>query len=301
MLHRLPRPLHRRAASRIPRGLAALAFAWPMSAAAITGVCPDGSVFVVKRQADVPCREAKKVEPSRVPPLRPENLPRAYLWEVHRQKIDENNPYNLIDRADKVRTLGNADIANGVAPPIGAAGGAAPGPLGHPEPALPQVAAAPPTLPPAPQGPRPSDLALTDGELRDLFYLVELSQKRAPATFLRAGKAGDDSLRVSIAHSQAFEERLRNAGAQAGAVLLFSAQPRGAERFLPNFTFVQGHLTYSPRRDDPSQLGLLSGQIGDLAADELVLGYVILPGTIDLTRPLDVYWDDRQLATTFRP
>jgi len=104
-----------------------------------------------------------------------------------------------------------------------------------------------------------------------------------------------------MAHSQAFEERLRSAGAEAGAVLLFTVQPRDAERFLPNFTFVQGHLTYSPRRDDPSQLGVLSGRLGDLGADELVLGYVILPGTIDLSRPLDVYWDDRQLATTFRP
>jgi hypothetical protein len=229
-----------------------------------------------------------------VPPLRPENLPRAYLWEVHRQKIDENNPYNLIERAEKVRTLGNADIANGVAPPLASAPAPAPGA------ALPPVAAAPPGLPPAPAGPRPSELALTDGELRDLFYLVELSQKRAPATFLRAGSAGDDSLRVSLAHSQAFEERLRSAGAEAGAVLLFSVQPRGAERFLPNFTFVQGSATYSPRRDDPSQLGVLSGSLGDLAADELVLGYVILPGPFDLTRPLDVYWDDRQLATTFR-
>jgi hypothetical protein len=297
-MHMLPRPLRRRASSRIPCGLAALAFAWPVSALAITGVCPDGSVFVVRRQADVPCREAKKVEPSRVPPLRPENLPRAYLWEVHRQKIDENNPYNLIDRADKVRTLGNADIgsAAGVAPapPLGAS------PAGAREASLPQVAAAPPTMAPA-RGPRPSDLALTDGELRDLFYLVELSQKRAPATFLRSGKAGDDSLRVSFAHSQAFEERLRGAGAQAGAVLLFSVQPGAAERFLPNFTFVQGHVTYSPRRDDPAQLGVLSGRLGDLAADELVLGYVILPGTIDLVRPLDVYWDDRQIATTFRP
>jgi len=284
------RTLRRRASPPVPSLLAALAFAWPASAAAITGVCPDGSVFIVRRQADVPCREAKKVEPSRVPPLRPENLPRAYLWELHREKIDENNPYNLVDRAEKVRKLGSAELENGAAP------GAPPAP----EAALPQVASAPPVLPPA-RGPRPSDLQLTDGELRDLFYLVELSQKRAPATFLRAGGAGPDSLRVSIAWSQAFEERLRSAGAEAGSVVLFSVQPRDAERFLPNFTFVQGHETYSPRRDDPSQLGVLSGRLGDLGADDLVLGYVILPGTIDLGRPVDLYWDDRQVATTLRP
>lgn len=274
MRNTLPRTLRRRAPSRTPLLLlAGLVFAWPGAAPAITGVCPDGSVFVVRRQADVPCREAKRVEPSKVPPLRPENLPRAYLWEVHRQRIDENNPYNLVDRAEKVRTLGNADLAIGAAPP-----------------------AAPP-----PSAPRPSDLALTDGELRDLFYLVELSQKRAPATFLRAGAAGDDSLRVSLAWSQAFEERLRSAGAGPGTALLFLADANAAERFLPNFTFVQGQATYSPRRDDPSQLGVLSGQLGDLGAEDLVLGYVILPPSLDVSRPLDVYWDDRQLATTFRP
>lgn len=267
--------------------LAAAALGPAPAASAITGVCPDGSVFIVRRAADVPCREAKRVEPSQVPPLRPENLPRAYLWDVHRERIDENNPYNLVDRAEKVRTLGNADIAAG-AP---ATNGAAPQ-----QAALPQVAAPPPA-----RGPRPSELALTDGELRDLFYLVELSQKRAPATFLRAGKGGEDSLRVSIAHSQAFEERVHGAGAEPGAVLLFTAQPRVAERFLPNFTFVQGHLTFSPRRDDPAQLGVLSGRLGDLGSDELVLGYVVLPAAIDPARPIDVYWDDRQLAATFRP
>ena len=285
-----PRSLPRRTPPRARLLLAALALAAPTPAAAITGVCPDGSVFVVRRQADVPCREAKRVEPSQVPPLRPENLPRAYLWEVHRQKIDENNPYNLVDRAEKVRSFDNSDLGGGAAVP-----GAVP------TPPLPQVAAAPPPAPPAPQGPRPSELALTDGELRDLFYLVELSQKRAPASFLRAGVGGDESLRVAMAHSQAFEERLRGAGAEGGAVLLFTVQPQAAERFLPNFTFVQGQTTYSPHRDDPSQLGVLAGRLGDLGADELVLGYVVLPGAIDLTRPVDVYWDDRQLATTFRP
>ena len=281
MRNRLPRSSRRRVlpARPFPSLLTALAIAWPAAAPAITGVCPDGSVFVVRRQADVPCREARRVEPSRVPPLRPENLPRAYLWEVHRQKIDENNPYNLVERAEKVRALGNADLAAGAAP------------------ALPQVSAAPPP----PSGPRPSDLALSDGELRDLFYLVELSQRRAPATFVRAGVAGDESLRVSIAHSQAFEERLRGAGVEGGAVVLFTVQSAAAERFLPNFTFVQGQTTYSPRRDDPSQLGVLSGRLGDLAAEDLVLGYVVLPPGIDLTRPVDVYWDDRQIATTFRP
>lgn len=264
----------------------------PAGASAITGVCPDGSVFVVRRAADVPCRKAREVEPHRVPPIRPENLPRPYLWEVHRQNLDQNNPYNLVERAEQVRSLGNADIQNGVAPPL--AGAPAPGA------SLPQVAAAPPPAPPV-RGPRPSELGLTDGELRDLFYLVELSQRRAPAAFLRAESGGAESMRVSMAYSQAFDERLHAAGAGGGPVLLFTVEPQAAGRFLPNFTFVQGHLTFSPQRDDPSQLGILSGRIGDLATDDLVLGYVVLPDAIDVSRPVDAYWDDRQIVTTFRP
>jgi len=274
--------------------LLALGLAWPDAARAITGVCPDGSIFIVQRAADVPCRDAKRVESHRVPPMRPQNLPRSYLWDVQREKIDENNPYNLVDRAKKVRELGTFH-GDGAAPDVGAGPpGAAPGAP------PPQVASAPPSRP-APRVPSASELALSDGELRDLFYLVELSQRRAPATFLRSGAAGDDSLRVAFAHSEAFEQRFHAAGGPPGPVLLFSVQPRTAERFLPNFTFVQGHLTFSPQRADPAQLGVLSGRTGDLAADELVLGYVVLPPTLDLRRALDVYWDDHQIGTTFQP
>jgi hypothetical protein len=72
-------------------------------ASAITGVCPDGSVFIVQRSADIPCSKARRVESSQVPPMRPENLPRPFLWEVHREKQNENNPYNLVERAERVR------------------------------------------------------------------------------------------------------------------------------------------------------------------------------------------------------
>lgn len=288
----------RRTTSAVSKLALAAVLVWPASASAITGVCPDGSVFVVRRAADVPCREARHVEPHRVPPMRPENLPRPYLWEVHRQKLDQSNPYNLVDRAEQVRTLGNADIQAGAAAPLGAPG---PDPATAAGAPLPQVAAAPPLSAPPVHGPRPSDLGLTDEDLRDLFLLVELSQRRAPAAFLRAAPGGAESMRVSMAYSQAFDERVRSAGGAGGPVLLFTVEPQSAGRFLPNFTFVQGHLTYSPRRDDPGQSGILSGRVGDLAAGDLVLGYVVLPGAIDVTRSLDVYWDDQQVVTTFRP
>jgi hypothetical protein len=294
ILRRPDRPL-RPSLLGVSRIALAAALAWPLSAAAVSGVCPDGSVFIVRRATDVPCRDAKQVEPHRVPPIRPENLPRPYLWEVHRQGLDPSNPYNLVDRAEQVRTLGHADLEAGAAAPF-EAGGA----LAEPGASLPQVAAAPPPAAAPVLGPRPSDLGLTDGELRDLFLLVELSQRRAPAGFSSAGTKEGTGMRVSFAYSQAFQERVSSAGG-SGSVLLFTVESEAAGRFLPNFTFVQGHLTFSPRRDDPGQVGILSGRIGDLSAGDLVLGYVVLPDSIDVGRPLDVYWDDRQVVATFRP
>ena len=185
-------------------GLAAAA-----DAGSITGVCPDGSVFVVRNPASIPCSHARRVEPHQVPPMRPENLPRSYLWDVYREKQNENNPYNLVDRADKVR---GALAKGGSAPPPETM---TPDDRGAPESeaTLPQVASAPPVAsaaPPPPAAPPKPELGLTDGELRDLFYLVELSQEQAPATFATEA-GGQESLRVSFAHSQAFEARVRSA------------------------------------------------------------------------------------------
>jgi hypothetical protein len=300
MLSMLRRPVPaRRALPSSPRRrkrwlLLSLGFglATASDAGSITGVCPDGSVFVVRDPANIPCREARRVEPHQVPPLRPENLPRSYLWEVYREKQNENNPYNLIDRAEKVRS-GLAKGAPHEAQPA-PNGAAEPGR----EPTPPQVASAPPTRPATPAPAKP-ELGLTDGELRDLFYLVELSQQQAPATFaVEAG--GKEALRVSFAHSQAFESRVRSAASVDGRVVLFSVQPKQRETFQPNFTFVQGQTTFHPQAGDARQLGLLVGRLGELTKDDLVLGYAVIPGTIDLSRSVDLYWDDRRLAVTFQ-
>lgn len=270
-------------------GLAAAA-----DAGSITGVCPDGSVFVVRNPASIPCSHARRVEPHQVPPMRPENLPRSYLWDVYREKQNENNPYNLVDRADKVR---GALAKGGSAPPPEAmtpSDGGAPGS----EATLPQVASAPPVTAAAPTAPAKPELGLTDGELRDLFYLVELSQEQVPATFATES-GGQESLRVSFAHSQAFEARVRSATRVDGRVVLWSVQPKQRERFRPNFTFVQGQSAFRPQAGNARELGVLVGRFGELDRDDLVLGYAVLPADIDLARPVDVYWDDRRLAVTF--
>jgi hypothetical protein len=229
--------------------------------------------------------------------MRPENLPRSYLWDVYREKQNENNPYNLVDRADKVR---GALAKGGSAPPPETM---TPDDRGAPESeaTLPQVASAPPVAsaaPPPPAAPPKPELGLTDGELRDLFYLVELSQEQVPATFATEA-GGQESLRVSFAHSQAFEARVRSATSVDGRVVLWSVQPKQRERFRPNFTFVQGQTAFRPKSGDARELGVLVGRFGELDRDDLVLGYAVLPADIDLSRPVDLYWDDRRLAVTF--
>jgi len=279
--------------SRLLVGLG-LSLATAADAGSITGVCPDGSVFVVQNPANIPCREARRIEPHQVPPMRPENLPRSYLWDVYREKQNENNPYNLVDRAAKVRSSlakgGSAPPDEALAPSDGpgTASGAAP----------PQVASAPPSRPATPAPSKP-ELGLTDGELRDLFYLVEVSQQAAPATFAtQAG--GQEALRVSFAHSQAFEARVRSATSVDGRVVLFTVQPNQHDTFRPNFTFVQGQTSFHHQSGDARQLGVLVGRLGELNKNDLVLGYAVLPGSIDIARPVDLYWDDRRLAVTFQ-
>lgn len=287
------------AVAAVAGGLASV----PSSAAAvITGVCPDGSMFIVQDSAAIPCAEAKQVEPDRMPPLRPEYLPRPFGWQQHQRRKDPNNPYNLVE---DVRRAGEAWRARGAT-----AGGAAA--TRPPEP--PHVSSGPPSARPTPAPPprmaRPVEpaeaLALNPDEIRDLFLIVELSQDRAPASFVRARDGGGgESLYVALAHSQSFELRFRQAGLaasdRAGPVLLFSALAREPGTFHGNLFFSQGHLAFHPDHDDSAQFGLLEGRLGDLGAQSVVLGYVVLPPPFDLSQPLDVYWNDRRVEAVLRP
>jgi len=284
MLPKLPPPL--------ASSVLAVLLAGAPGARALTGVCPDGSIFIVQSASDIPCKKAKRIEPHEVPPVRPENLPRPYLWEVHREKLDQNNPYNLVDRAEQMRKLGATSDPSEAPSPSGALAsrGATP----------PPVSSAPPPAPAKPLPPS-AQIGLTDGELRDLFYLVELSQEHVPATFTSPTQGGAEGMRVSFAYSQAFEQRLRAATTPRGNALLFSVQSAAPGQFQPNFTFVQGHTTFTPRREDPSQLGVLQGHAGAQNAKDLALGYVVLPPEIEIAKPIDVYWNDSRLAATFRP
>jgi hypothetical protein len=271
-----------------PLFVACAALAAEDAAASYTGVCPDGSIYVVQEVRQIPCRDAKAVESHEVPPIRPEYLPTPYTWKVWNDRHSANNPYNVIDAARQVRDLDSA--------PPGPEG--APTAQGAP---APQSAVRPAQAGPA-SGPVP--LGLAEDELRDLFQIVELSQERSPARLARETAGGQGVFEVAFARSAAFEALLREAwaargGLPTGGVLLFTARSVQAEEFYASFTFLQEHLSYQPDATDPRQLGVLQGRLGALAAGEVVLGYVSLPPNFDLGRELDVYWDDRHVATRF--
>jgi hypothetical protein len=258
------------------------------SAAGLTGVCPDGSMFIVQQESQIPCREGKVVDAQDMPPIRPEYLPTPYTWQIWNQRNNPNNPYNLLEAAEQVRAMPGA----GTAPTRGGAGTGGAN--------TPSVASGPPAgrTPVA-----PLDLGLADDELRGLYQIVELHQETAPARIGRRTADGRGVFQVAFAHSRAFEERIQQAWASRGGldgpVLVFTANSKQPEDFFANFTFVQRHLTFQPDRETPRQLGILQGRLGSLDAGEVVLGYIVLPDTFDLGGEIDVYWNDRHTVARF--
>ena len=262
--------------SRLLGGLALSAQLAGPAVASITGVCPDGSIYIVPRAALIPCRDSKRVAPDEVPPIKPELLPRPYGWEVFNRLNDPNNPYNVIDTGRAVR--------------------------GHAPATPPEVSARPPVV--ASTG--IPNLGLSPEELRDLALIVEYAQRHAPATIARRVGAGSPGLVVRLAQSRSFEARLREASLRAGRavhgpVVLFTAAGGDEAGFYANLTFVQGHVAFHPDAGREGEIGLLEGRLGRLAPDETVLGYVVLPERMDLTQPMDIYWNDRQVTATLRP
>ncbi len=283
--------------------VAVLLFAEPTLAESISGVCPDGSIFIVRTAAAIPCGDARRVEPEHMPPIKPQYLPRPYAWQVFQKRQDPNNPYNLVGSAQGPGERATA----GQAPPPLSPSGVAPAPATA---APTEVAAAvTPNAAATPELRRPATasavLALSNDEIRALVTIVELSQDRAPA-MLAEPETSDPEMLVRLARSPAFESRLRDAWADAGQpiegkVLVFAAEARAPYAFHANLTFAQGHVAYHPDPADRRQFGLLRGRQGDLAAGEITLGYVVLPAQTDLSEPMDIYWNDRRITAVLAP
>lgn len=265
--------------------------------ASITGVCPDGSMFIVKKTADIPCPRAKLVDAQDMPPIRPQYLPRPYAWELHQQRQDPNNPYNLIDQGDSMRTYQQDQgdepqrLGGGPNPPPRTTAPSLPQVSPQPAQPPPSVAAAPPVAEP---------MSLSVDEIRDLGLIVELIQERIPA---RIERGEPPTLTLDLTHSRAFESRLHDwyAGDRLGPVVLFKATSVAPEEFHANLTFVQGHNAFTPERADPRSFGLLDGVLGAQPVGGVVLGYAVLPEGVALAQPVDIYWNDRRISVVLTP
>ena len=264
-------------------------------AGAISGVCPDGSIFIVQQAKAIPCRNAKRVDPADIPPLNPEFLPRPYGWEVFNRETDPNNPYNLVE-IGRPAPLPQAHSAD--APRIAT-----------PQPEMPTRAMAPATpvasSPPSPRRSTGLELGLSARELENLRAIIEISQDRAPATFVQRGDDGPRGITLRLAHSAAFASRVVSAlsgeGAPEGRVIAFHAEAKQPDTFFGNLTFVQGHMAFHPDETDATQFGVMEGALGRLEPGQPVVGYLVLPTSLDLTSPIDVYWDDQLFTAQLRP
>ena len=89
--------------------------------------------------------------------------------------------------------------------------------------------------------------------------------------------------------------------ASGGPIVLFIADADSGGSFYGNFTFVQNGIAFHPSTGNPYELGVIRGRLGRLENGSSVLGYVVLPERLDLSRPIDIYWNDRELTATFQP
>jgi hypothetical protein len=247
------------------------------SAESLAGVCPDGSAFIVQQEADIPCARAKLVEPSDLPPLRPEFLPRPYKWMVDQEARDPRNPYNLVDEAQRIRELraGSADPTPSPTPP---------------------VEASPPR--------QETRLSLGESELRDLVRLVSLRQQVAPAELVIEDIHDRPQLYLQLAYSRAFEARTLEAmsdEASRARIFVFTARAAEAVEFYPNFLVTQGSATFRPDALNPEEVRFLVGAPGRLPKGTMAVGYLRIPERFDPTQPMDLWWNDRSIETILEP
>jgi hypothetical protein len=259
----------------------------------LSGVCPDGSYFIVQSRASIPCANAHVADPADLPPVRPYLLPKPYTWYVDQEARNPNNPYNLIETARKIREARSGVTQEGTTaaapathptPPVGSS---APAPLARAE----SPAAAP-------------LVSLADDELRDLVRLIALRQDAAPALFDVDDVHGARSLRIELAYSASFESfALATLGRDPSAnrVIVWSAQAARAADFHPNFFVVQSGRTFRPDPQNPAELAFLLGAAGALPAGEMVVGYLVVPASFDPAGPLELFWNDRSVEAVLAP
>ena len=225
----------------------------PAAHAAISGVCPDGSMYIVQQESQIPCAASKQVEPSEMPPIQPEvTCRRRTRGRSGTNATNPNNPYNAVDSP-------HARCAASKLPPV--QGQAAHGQPGQGQPARgPTAVDGPRRLRPRPRSPivrsARSIFGLSDRRAaRSLRDHRAVTGARADARIARRTADGKGVFEVShwrahgLVRERRIQEAWRSRGGLGGAtvLLLFAAHSKRPEGFFANFTFVQGHLTYPAR------------------------------------------------------
>ena len=253
----------------------------------VTGVCPDGSFFVVREPEDAPCSRSKLVDPADLPPIRPQLLPRPYTWYVDQVARDPNNPYNLLEAAEKIREArarkprSESAISGARAPELPIATARE---LPRPGVALPQ---------------------LSEAELRDLLRVVQMRQQVASAELRIEDLRGGERLLILLAHSEAFETIVLDwfgmSAADRRVIAFVAVAPTRPTEFHPNFFVVQGSRTFRPDPRDPQELALLAGEPGTIPEGGGALGYLVVPAEFDPARPMELWWNDRSIEALLAP
>ncbi len=268
----------------------------PARADTISGVCPDGSIFIVQGEAAIPCARARRVDPADVPPIRPEYLPRPYTWLVDQEARNPNNPYNLVETASKLRAARAGTLESSESNAGGSAASAA-APLA----ARSREAQGQPAL--AARPPAPFGLGLDETEATDLAKLVLLRQQVASAEIVVDDIHGAEELRIQLAWSEGLETRVHGAlggTALEHVVVAFLVRTHAPVEFHPNFFAVQGPLTFRPDPTQRGELGFVIGESGAQPEGSVALGWFLLPARFDLAQPIDLWWNDRSVSTTLR-
>jgi hypothetical protein len=252
-------------------GLAALV---PAPSGALVAECEDGSVVLASRWEDVHCAGAVEVAPGETPRLGAARQLDRPDWRRARRQHEAQRELDLETQIERART--------GLRPERATL---------RPQPAAPRQA---PGLPAC----EATRFELSQSEYDALSRFIELSQERA-ATHIDRDAEG--RARMRLAHSQAFEAKLRArlvaAGRDgAGTVLVFSLAPHDARLGDPPH-FGQRGSTFRPQTPDPAQLGQIVRKGGPLDEPKTRLGYVVLPAGFELGRPLLLFWGDAVAAT----
>jgi hypothetical protein len=263
-------------------GVGALMAAPALSHAGIVAACGDGSVILAKKWEHVNCAGAIEVAPEDVPPIGSGKKPRPISWANFLREQEE------IQRASQ-------------RPPT---------PVHHAKNRAPDVSAVRDesvdryrSARPRSTYSRPS-LRLTAEERRDLSLLVELSQRSTPAV-LEHTRTGAGTAVMQIAHSRAFEAHLharqRAAGDyRFGPILVFSLEPASTDLRAAPLSFVQGGPGFSPNVDDPRDFGWIGESNTRVETGGRRIGYIVLPESFEVSKPLAVFWGDAVVATTLR-